>query len=78
MSDHNGGGAGSVLLAFLAGAAVGSVVALLIAPRSGEDTRRRLFELGEEAKAKAGKVPHAVQEAEKAAVHAFNEVMRKA
>jgi gas vesicle protein len=78
MSNHDGGGSGSVLVAFLAGAAIGGVVAILLAPRSGEDTRRRIFELGEEAKAKAGKVPHAVQEAEKAAVHAFNEVMRKA
>jgi len=71
-------GAGSVLLAFLAGAAVGGVAALLLAPGSGEHTRRRLVELGDEARDRLGKVPVAVHEAEKAAVSAFNEAMKKA
>ncbi|HTP53263.1 MAG TPA: YtxH domain-containing protein [Anaeromyxobacteraceae bacterium] len=80
MREHtNGGaGAGSVLLAFLTGAAIGGVVALLLAPRSGEETRRRIFEFGEDAKEKLGKVPVAVREAEKAAVSAFNDTMKKA
>jgi len=80
MRDYgNGGaGAGSVFLAFLTGAAIGGMVALLLAPRSGEDTRRRLFELGEDAKDKLGRVPVAVREAEKAAVSAFNDTMKKA
>jgi gas vesicle protein len=76
--SNGGTGAGAVLLAFLTGAAIGGVVALLFAPRSGEDTRRRLFEFGEDAKDKFGKVPVAVHEAEKAAADAFNDTMKKA
>jgi gas vesicle protein len=38
MSNQNNGGAG-VLLAFLAGAAVGAAVALLFAPAPGSETR---------------------------------------
>jgi len=79
MREYNGGGnAGSVLLAFLTGAAIGGVVALLFAPRSGYDTRRRILDMGEDARDKMGKIPVAVREAEKAAVVAFNETMKKA
>ena len=38
----NQGSAGSVLLAFAVGALAGAAVALLYAPASGEDTRRKL------------------------------------
>lgn len=76
--SNGGSGTGSVLLAFLTGAALGGVVALLLAPRSGPETRRRLVELSDEAKEKLGKVPVAVREAEKAAVSAFNDTMKKA
>ncbi len=75
---NGGSGAGTVLLAFLTGAAIGGAVALLFAPRSGDDTRRRLVEIGEEARDKLGRVPVAVHEAEKAAVSAFNDTMKKA
>ncbi len=78
MSQGNGGaGAGTVLFAFLAGAAVGGVVALLYAPQSGQKTRQKLLELGDDARESIGRVPHAVHEAEKAAVAAFNESIRK-
>ena len=42
--DRSGGGAGmgGVLIAFLAGAAVGAAVALLYAPAAGEETRARV------------------------------------
>ena len=40
MAHHNQGvGGGTVLLAFVAGAAVGAAVALLFAPASGTETR---------------------------------------
>ena len=46
-------GAGNVLMAFLMGAAAGAAVALLFAPASGEETRRRLAETGREGRDKA-------------------------
>ena len=41
MAD-NGSSAGSVLLAFALGAVAGAAVALLYAPATGEETRRRI------------------------------------
>ncbi len=59
MSQQNGGvGAGTVLFAFLAGAAVGGVVALLFAPESGQKTRQKLLAMGEDARESIGRVPH--------------------
>jgi len=40
--DDRGLSAGSVLLAFLAGATAGAVAALLLAPQSGRDSRKQL------------------------------------
>jgi gas vesicle protein len=78
MSQQNGGvGAGTVLFAFLAGAAVGGVVALLFAPDSGNKTRQKLLAMGEDARESIGRVPIAVREAEKAAVATFTETMKK-
>jgi gas vesicle protein len=78
MSQQNGGvGAGTVLFAFLAGAAVGGVVALLFAPESGQKTRQKLLAMGEDARDSIGRVPIAVREAEKAAVATFTETMKK-
>jgi gas vesicle protein len=78
MSQQNGGvGAGTVLFAFLAGAAVGGVVALLFAPESGQKTRQKLLAMGEDARESIGRVPIAVREAEKAAVATFTETMKK-
>jgi len=52
MSQH-GSSAGSVLMAFAIGAVAGAVVALLYAPASGEETRRRLAEKAREGRDKA-------------------------
>jgi gas vesicle protein len=43
-SGQQGAGGGSMLLAFILGAAAGAAVALLFAPASGEDTRRAMNE----------------------------------
>jgi gas vesicle protein len=40
--DENSGGNNGVLVGFLVGAVVGAVAALLLAPASGTETRRRL------------------------------------
>ncbi len=78
MSQNNGGvGAGTVLFAFLAGAAVGGVVALLYAPQDGRKTRQKLMEFGDDARETMGRVPHAMREAERAAVATFSETLKK-
>jgi len=48
MKDERGAGAGTVLLAFLVGAAAGAAVALLYAPAAGRETRERLSEKARE------------------------------
>jgi len=49
----NGIGAGSVMLAFIAGAVTGAAVALLFAPASGEETREYLGERAREGRERA-------------------------
>ena len=44
---------GSVLLAFLLGGVVGAGVALLMAPKPGQETREQIKKLADEAKEKA-------------------------
>jgi len=50
--DDNG--AGTVVVAFVLGALTGAAVALLVAPASGEETRRLLAEKAREGREKAG------------------------
>jgi gas vesicle protein len=49
---EEGYGSGSLLLSFLLGGVVGAGLALLIAPQSGSETRRRIKELADEIKDK--------------------------
>jgi gas vesicle protein len=52
MSEN--GNSSSVLLAFAIGAVAGAAVALLYAPASGEETRRRIADKAREGRDKAG------------------------
>lgn len=54
MRDDNGYGAGSVLLSFLLGGAVGAGLALLLAPQSGPETRRKIKDFAEDMKDRVG------------------------
>jgi gas vesicle protein len=47
-------GAGGVMVAFMLGAIAGAAVALLVAPTSGEEARRKLGERAREGRDKAG------------------------
>ena len=47
-------GSGTVIVAFVLGAITGAAVALLVAPASGEETRRMLAEKAREGREKAG------------------------
>ena len=53
MAKDEGGGAGSVLLAFLLGAVSGAAVALLYAPATGEETREYLGQKAKEGRQRA-------------------------
>ena len=55
MSHHDceGYSSGSVLLAFVLGGMVGAGVALLLAPQSGTETRRKIKELADDVQEKA-------------------------
>ncbi len=50
MSDRSN--TGDIIVSFMAGALVGAGVALLFAPQSGEETRRKIRETAEEWKDK--------------------------
>lgn len=47
MSDEKDSGLGSLVVAFLAGAAVGAAVALLTTPKTGPELRENLTDLGD-------------------------------
>lgn len=53
MARDEGGGAGSILLAFVLGAVAGAAVALLYAPVTGRETREFLGEKAREGREKA-------------------------
>ena len=53
MSRDDGGAAGTVVVAFVLGAITGAAVALLMAPATGEETRRMLAEKAREGRERA-------------------------
>ena len=53
MARDDGAAAGTVVVAFVLGAITGAAVALLLAPASGEETRRILGEKAKEGREKA-------------------------
>jgi gas vesicle protein len=52
MKEEEGFSSGSMLMSFLLGGIVGAGLALLLAPQSGEETRRKIKELADEVKDK--------------------------
>jgi gas vesicle protein len=53
MARDDGSAAGTVVLAFVLGAVAGAAVALLVAPASGEETRRILGDKARESRERA-------------------------
>ena len=53
MSDDNGTDVGAFFVGFLVGGLVGAATALLLAPRSGEETRGQIQQKGVELRGKA-------------------------
>jgi gas vesicle protein len=67
-----------VASAFAAGAALGAAVALLTAPRSGRETRKRVGGLAEQVGHKVSALPNAAREACDSARETFADSMRGA
>jgi gas vesicle protein len=53
MARDDGGAAGTIVVSFLLGAITGATVALLMAPATGEETRRKLAEKAREGRERA-------------------------
>jgi gas vesicle protein len=53
MANDDGAAAGTVVLAFVIGAVTGAAIALLMAPASGEETRRILSDKAREGRERA-------------------------
>ena len=77
--SNNGYAGTTILLAFVAGAASGAIAALLLAPKSGRETRDDLKQFGTAVARTAVQVPSAVRaaydSAASAAIAAFNETL---
>jgi len=69
-AEHRSGGL-TLFLAFVGGALVGGAAAVLLAPRSGAETRRRIGGAVGDAKEFAARMPQAVRAATSAAQAAF-------
>ena len=53
MARNDGGAAGTVVMAFVLGTITGAAIALLMAPATGEETRRRLADKAREGRERA-------------------------
>ncbi len=76
-SEEKRFGAGSVVLSFFIGGLIGAGIALLVAPKSGVETRKQIKEFAEEAKDKAETYIGKVKEKASAAVEKGKEFIEK-
>ena len=70
-TEHPRNGGLTLFLAFVGGALVGGTAAVLFAPRSGAETRRRITGAVDDTKEVASRMPQAIREASSAAQAAF-------
>ena len=66
-----------IALSFLVGAAAGAAVALLTAPQTGREARRKLKNVSQRLANQAGRVPPAVKEAYRRATQAGKEAFTR-
>ena len=72
---RSGTGILGVLAGFVGGALIGAVATLLLAPRSGAETRRRIIDRAERSKRALERMPVAAKESAAAARAAFAHAM---
>ncbi len=77
LEARNGSGALGLLAGFLGGALVGTAVTLLLAPRSGPETRRKIAEEAERSKDALERVGTAARQASSAARAAFTAALHE-
>lgn len=75
--DHPRSGGLTLLLAFAGGALLGGAAAMLFAPRSGAETRRRIAGAVDGGREVAARMPHAIREASGAAQAAFTAALKE-
>jgi gas vesicle protein len=76
-TEHPRNGGLMLFLAFAGGALVGGAAALLFAPRSGVETRRRITGAVSDTKEATSRVPQAIREASSAAQAAFAAALKE-
>ena len=76
-TEHPRNGGLMLFLAFAGGALVGGAAALLLAPRSGAETRRRITGAAHDTKEVATRMPQAIREATSAAQEAFAAALKE-
>lgn len=76
-TEHPRGGGFALFLAFAGGALVGGAAALLFAPRSGAEMRRRISGAVDDTKDFASHMPHAIHDASSAAQAAFAAALKE-
>lgn len=77
MADEDKAGAGTVFLSFLAGAAVGAGVALLMAPKTGRELRETIADLADDAVDKIKEYATEAQEKLKSTIDDGKELLKE-
>jgi gas vesicle protein len=75
--ESRSGSCGSIFMAFVLGAAIGGGLALLTAPRSGEETRDKFRELNEDLRVKVKKIADEAEARIKAAIDEGRETLEE-
>lgn len=73
--ESSSGSCGSIFMAFVLGAAIGGGLALLTAPRSGEETRDKFKEMTDEVRGKVLKIADEAEARIRAAIDEGREVL---